>query len=212
MKKTLKKIVPLLAAVFACAAASAWDWGSYCGALEGKHFLLKAGIGYGVAPEKWEQKAGAVTFSGDDEDGETFTQTGNFSDLTSGFVLPIQAEYLLGKIPLGITLSCRFQWGKNKDMDPTILKTFSSAIMAGLDYHMAPGPEWLDFYLGAKLGGNFGSFTIANEKSSATVKKSTKAFAYDVHAGATFFLAERVGINAEIGTLNKLSMSAVFNF
>ncbi|MCM1322420.1 MAG: hypothetical protein NC041_08710 [Bacteroides sp.] len=215
MKKQLKKIVPLLAAMLACAAASAWDWGSYCGALDGKHCIFKAGIGYGVAPEKWEQKAGAP-FSGSKLDSDIATVLSGISDntflnLTSGFVLPVQIEFLLGKVPIGITMGCRFQWGKNKDIEHAVFKTFSSAVMAGLDYHMAPGPRWLDFYAGAKLGGNFGSFTVENTYWNESAKKSSKAFAYDVHAGATFW-GEHVGINTEIGSLTKLSMSLIFNF
>lgn len=210
MKKHLKKIVLLLAITFAGAMASAWDWTSYCENLDGNHWLVKAGVGYGysllnVKSDGYSVKGGA-----------------------SGFVIPVQGEFLLSKIPLGITMNFRPMFGKYSG-----LKTSGFAIMAGANYHVAPGPKWLDLYAGAEMGVFYNSYkyeipSIGDERSILSVggpseravggigtetKKLTGAgFAFGAHVGASFLFTKHFGVNAEVGYPTLISTSALYKF
>ncbi|MCM1408690.1 MAG: hypothetical protein NC041_08805 [Bacteroides sp.] len=194
MKKTLKKIVPLLAAVLCGAIVQAFDFTSYCEALNGNHWLVKAGIGSGYSILKMDVKA----------NGKTITSV---NGTVLGFALPVRGEYLLSNIPLGITLNIRPLWGKYAGM-----KNSGIAFMAGANYHVAPGPKQLDLYAGLELGFSYSSLEYEYPLAKKTETIKGAAFAGGPHVGASFFFTKNFGINAEMGYPTLISASAVLKF
>ncbi|MDE7292419.1 MAG: hypothetical protein K2N58_10300 [Treponemataceae bacterium] len=171
MKKHFKKLVLVLAVTLAGAMVSAWDWTSYCENLDGSHWLIKAGVGYG------------------------------YSWWNGGFVIPIQGEYLLDAIPLGITANFR-----------PIFSGYGAgfSLIAGANYHVAPGPEWLDLYAGLGLGFFFDH--IADKYVYHGDKQNWAHFAFDAHIGASFMFSKHFGVNVEAGYPTYFSASAALAF
>lgn len=54
MRKSLKRLALVLAVMLGGAVSQAWDWTSYCENLDGNHWLVRAGIGYGYALGKFK--------------------------------------------------------------------------------------------------------------------------------------------------------------
>ena len=54
MRKRFKRFALVLAVMLGGAVSQAWDWTSYCENLDGNHWLVKAGIGYGYALGKFK--------------------------------------------------------------------------------------------------------------------------------------------------------------
>lgn len=191
MKKHFKKLVLVLAVTFAGAMASAWDWTSYCGNLDGKNWLLKAGVGFGYATAnvKWKDVG---------DYGEALG--GKFHAYGSGFVIPIQGEYLLSAIPLGITAQVRPMFGGHSGWKETAF-----SILAGANYHVAPGPDWLDLYAGLGLGVHI--LSLKEDYAFGTFKAFGAGFAFDAHVGATFMFTNTMGVSAEFGYPNYATVS-----
>lgn len=196
MKKHLKKIVLLLAVTFAGAMASAWDWTSYCENLDGNHWLVKAGVGYGYALGKFKYSYDIPYYG---------KQEVSYKGAVTGFAIPIQGEYLLGKIPLGITLNVRPLFGKTGGW-----KSSSIAIMAGANYHVAPGPKWLDLYAGLEMGMYYTSTKW--ESMGYDGKAGGAAFAFGAHIGSTFMFSKHIGLTVEAGYPTYGSASVAFAF
>ena len=186
MKNNLKKIALALAVVLGGAMAQAWDWTSYCEALEGNRWIVKAGVGYGYSLVNMDH---------------------GVKGAAGGFALPIQGEFLLGKIPLGITLDFRPMWGKYSGM-----KTSSIALMAGANYHVSPGPKWLDLYAGMEMGFFYSWLEYEFSYIEETEKLKGAGFAFGAHVGASFFFTKHFGVNAEVGYPTLVSASAAFTF
>lgn len=216
MKKHFKKLVLVLAVTLAGAMASAWDWTSYCGNLDGSHWLIKAGVGYG-----WSYgsvKYGSYPYYEFDYSGELVEKSwdmGKGKEVAAGFVIPIQGEYLLSAIPLGITAQFRPLFGKASGYSAS-----GFAIMAGANYHVAPGPEWLDLYAGVELGVFYqsvkwevGYWNFDKNGHEFWDKYSTKAkgagFAFGAHVGASFVFSKIFAVNVEAGYPTVFSASAV---
>ncbi len=191
MKKHFKKLVLVLAVTLAGAMASAWDWTSYCPNLDGNHWLLKAGVGFGYATAnvKWKDTGKWGDYLG-----------GKFHAYGSGFVIPIQGEYLLSAIPLGITAQVRPMFGSHGDWKETAF-----TILAGANYHVSPGPDWLDLYAGLGLGVNL--LSLKEEYPFGTFKAFGAGFAFDAHVGATFMFTNTMGVSAEFGYPNYATVS-----
>lgn len=188
MRKSFKKLALVLAVTLAGAMAQAWDWTSYCENLDGNHWLLKAGVGYGYSTAKLKY------------DGNTIGRWG-----IGGFVIPIQGEFLLGKIPLGITAQFRpifgsTGWGRAAGF----------TVLAGANYHVAPGPKWLDLYAGLGMGFHF--FSSKEEIWDETYKWRGAGFAFDGHIGATFMFNQHMGVGVEFGWPNYATVSFAFSF
>ncbi len=186
MKKCFKKLVLLLAVTLAGAMASAWDWTSYCENLDGNHWLVRAGVGYGYSRAKVESVKGAV----------------------NGFAIPIQGEFLLSEIPLGITLNLRPLFGKYSGG----MKARGFALMAGANYHVAPGPDWLDLYAGLEMGFFYTSVEYEYPFIDRTKKYKGAAFAIGPHIGASFLFTKHIGLNVEAGYPTYGSVSVAFAF
>ncbi len=196
MKNQVKRLALVLAVALGCAAAQAWEWTSYCDALEGDRWLVKAGVGYGFAKGNWKF----------DQYGVNYTLKGT----VKGFVIPIQGEFLLQKIPLGITLGVRPLFGKYSGV-----KTTAFTAMAGANYHVAPGPKALDLYAGMEMGLHYATIkwpTFDSQGKPSEDKLKGAAFAFGAHVGANFLFTEHFGVNAEVGYPNILSASAAFKF
>lgn len=195
MKKHFKKLVLVLAVTLAGAMASAWDWTSYCGNLDGKNWLLKAGVGFGYATATVKYK---------DVKDEYARWVGKEKVYGSGFVIPIQGEYLLSAIPLGITAQVRPMFGSNGDWKETAF-----SIIVGANYHVAPGPDWLDLYAGLGLGVNLLSvkYDWGYGSYHETFKGFGAGFAFDAHVGATFMFTNTMGVSAEFGYPNYATVS-----
>lgn len=194
MKKCFKKLVLLLAVTLAGAMASAWDWTSYCENLDGNHWLVKAGVGYGysLAKFKWDY-AGVETSA---------------KGAVNGLAIPIQGEFLLSKIPLGITANFRPIFGKYAGG----MKASGFAVMAGANYHVAPGPDWLDLYAGLEMGIFYTSVKYEIPFVNDTVKGKGAAFAIGPHIGASFLFTKHIGLNVEAGYPTYGSVSVAFAF
>lgn len=199
MRKGLKSLALVLAITLGGAVAQAWEWTSYCGNLDGNKWLLKAGIGYGYA-------SGKVKEEWKDWDS---TYTDKYRYWGGGFVIPIQGEFLLGKIPLGITAQVRPMFG-----DP-----FAFTILAGANYHVAPGPDWLDLYAGLGLGVHILShkydYYVWDERGGhydGTKRGGGAGFAFDAHVGATFMFNQHMGVGVEFGWPNYATASFSFAF
>lgn len=189
MKEHFKKLALVLAVTLAGAMASAWDWTSYCGNLDGNHWLLKAGVGFGYATANVKYK------------DSVWDGYGKWHAYGSGFVIPIQGEYLLSAIPLGITAQVRPMFGSHGDWKETAF-----TILAGANYHVAPGPDWLDLYAGLGLGVHL--LSIKDESwYGHTYKAFGAGFAIDAHVGATFMFTNTMGVGAEFGYPNYATVS-----
>lgn len=171
MRKGLKSLALVLAITLGGAVAQAWDWTSYSGNLDGDKWLLKAGIGFGYAH-------------------------GNHGWHHAGFVIPIQGEFLLEKIPLGITAQVR----------PLFGNPFAFTILAGANYHVAPGPDWLDLYAGLGMGVHILSWKYDGSRDAGA------GFAFDAHIGATFMFNQHMGVGVEFGYPNYATASFSFAF
>ena len=191
MRKGLKSLALVLAITLGGAVAQAWEWTSYCGNLDGNKWLLKAGIGWGWAK-------GTVKWEWEGPDGKTYTEKDKVWD--GGFVIPIQGEFLLGKIPLGITAQVRPMFGN----------PFAFTILAGANYHVAPGPDWLDLYAGLGLGVHIMSWKY--EWFGGSERYSGAGFAFDAHVGATFMFNQHMGVGVEFGWPNYATASFSFAF
>ena len=200
MRKGLKSLALVLAITLGGAVAQAWEWTSYCGNLDGNKWLLKAGIGYGYSVIRGKYKGDA---------GDWWP--GKWRVYGSGFIIPIQGEFLLEKIPLGITAQVRPMfgntgWGKAVDF----------TIMAGANYHVAPGPDWLDLYAGLGLGVHIMSSKESeaywDEGKYHSAKISGAGFAFDAHIGATFMFNQHMGVGVEFGWPNYATASFSFAF
>ncbi|MBD5437545.1 MAG: outer membrane beta-barrel protein [Treponema sp.] len=196
MKKYLKRLVLLLAVTLAGAMASAWDWTSYCENLDGNHWLVKAGVGYGYSLGKFKYSYD-LPYVGKQEI--------SYKGAVTGFAIPIQGEFLLSKIPLGITLDFRPLFGKTGGW-----KSSSIALMAGANYHVAPGPEWLDLYAGLEMG--FYYTSTKWEVAGYDGKAGGAGFAFGAHLGSTFMFSKHIGLNVEVGYPTYGSASVAFAF
>lgn len=198
MRKGLKSLALVLAITLGGAVAQAWEWTSYCGNLDGNKWLLKAGIGYGYASGKVKWEAEIL--------GTTYSTKEKFWD--GGFVIPIQGEFLLGKIPLGITAQVRPMFGN----------PFAFTILAGANYHVAPGPDWLDLYAGLGLGVHIVSWKYDRywetdkDYGWETKRAAGAGFAFDAHIGATFMFNQHMGVGVEFGWPNYATASFSFAF
>lgn len=203
MKKHFKKFVLVFAVTLAGAMVSAWDWTSYCENMDGSQWLIKAGVGYGWSSAKVDGGTATVKIPGY---GDYSWDIGKFKSVAAGFVIPIQGEYLLSAIPLGITAQFRPLFGKYSGFS-----TSGFAIMAGANYHVAPGPAWLDLYAGMEMGLFYHS--IKYEESYYTYNYETKAkgagFAFDAHIGASLMFSNMLGVNVEVGYPTVFSTSVV---
>ena len=217
MKKHFKKFVLVFAVTLAGAMVSAWDWTSYCENMDGSQWLIKAGVGYG-----WSY--GSVKYGSypyydiDPYSGKLVERSldlGKGKEVSAGFVIPIQGEYLLSAIPLGITAQFRPLFGKASGYSAS-----GFAIMAGANYHVAPGPEWLDLYAGVELGVFYqsvkwevGYWNFDSKGNEFWDKYSTKAkgagFAFDAHIGASLMFSNMLGVNVEVGYPTVFSTSVV---
>ena len=191
MKKYLKRLVLLLAVTLAGTMASAWDWTSYCENLDGNHWLVKAGVGYGYALGKFKYSYELPVVG---------KQEFSYKGAVTGFAIPVEGEFLLSKIPLGITLNVRPLFGKTGGWKATSL-----AVMAGANYHVAPGPDWLDLYAGLGLGVHL--LSVKDEWPNKTYKAFGAGFAFDAHVGATFMFTNTMGVSAEFGYPNYATVS-----
>lgn len=208
MKKHFKKFVLVFAVTLAGAMVSAWDWTSYCENMDGSQWLIKAGVGYGWSSAKvsyGSYTTPAFTYYGYTWGGESY-DLGKGKSVAAGFVIPIQGEYLLSAIPLGITAQFRPLFGKAGGYSAS-----GFAIMAGANYHVAPGPKWLDLYAGMEMGLFYHS--IKYEESYYTYNYETKAkgagFAFDAHIGASLMFSNMLGVNVEVGYPTVFSTSVV---
>ena len=206
MKKHFKKFVLVFAVTLAGAMVSAWDWTSYCENMDGSQWLIKAGVGYGWSSAKVDGGSYTAEWT---VGGHKYTypvDIGKFKSVAAGFVIPIQGEYLLSAIPLGITAQFRPLFGKYSGFS-----TSGFAIMAGANYHVAPGPAWLDLYAGMEMGLFYHS--IKYEESYYTYNYETKAkgagFAFDAHIGASLMFSNMLGVNVEVGYPTVFSTSVV---
>lgn len=196
MRKGLKSLALVLAITLGGAMAQAWDWVSYCGNLDGNKWLLKAGIGWGYA-------SGKVKIAG--YDYQEYGMTIHVPEIKTrewggGFVIPVQGEFLLGKIPLGITAQVRPMFGN----------PFAFTILAGANYHVAPGPDWLDLYAGLGLGVHIISYKY--DWFEGTERGAGAGFAFDAHIGATFMFNQHMGVGVEFGWPNYATASFSFAF
>lgn len=194
MKKYLKRIVLLLAITLAGTMASAWDWTSYCENLDGNHWLVKAGVGYGYALGKFKY-----------ENPLLGNAEVSYKGAVTGFAVPVEGEFLLSKIPLGITLNVRPLFGKTGGWKAT-----SIAVMAGANYHVAPGPDWFDLYAGLEMGMYYTSakWEVLNYDGKA----GGAAFAFGAHVGTNFMFSKHVGLNLQVGYPTYGSASVAFAF
>lgn len=223
MKKHFKKFVLVFAVTLAGAMVSAWDWTSYCENMDGSQWLIKAGVGYGWSSAKvsyGSYTSPTFTDYGYTYGGESY-DLGKGKSVAAGFVIPIQGEYLLSAIPLGITAQFRPLFGKAGGYSAS-----GFAIMAGANYHVAPGPKWLDLYAGMEMGlfyqsekyeysydyvKDIDSRTGSPIYDSATysVKAKGAGFAFDAHIGASLMFSNMLGVNVEVGYPTVFSTSVV---
>lgn len=196
MKKHFKKIVLLLAVTLAGAMASAWEWTSYCENLDGNHWLVKAGVGYGYALGKFKYSYDLPVLG---------KYEVSYKGAVTGFAVPIEGEFLLSKIPLGITLNVRPLFGKTGGW-----KSTSIAAMAGANYHVAPGPDWFDLYAGLQMGMYYTSAKW--EAAGHDGKAGGAGFAFGAHIGSNFMFSKHVGLNLQVGYPTYGSASVAFAF
>ncbi|MBD5435231.1 MAG: hypothetical protein HDR36_01755 [Treponema sp.] len=211
MKKHFKKFVLVFAVTLAGAMVSAWDWTSYCENMDGSQWLIKAGVGYGWSSAKVDGGSYTAEWT---VGGHKYTypvDIGKFKSVAAGFVIPIQGEYLLSAIPLGITAQFRPLFGKYSGFS-----TSGFAIMAGANYHVAPGPAWLDLYAGMEMGLFYHS--VKYEESywyggdgyyNYETKAKGAGFAFDAHIGASLMFSNMLGVNVEVGYPTVFSTSVV---
>ena len=193
MRKSFKKLALVLAVTLAGAMAQAWDWTSYCENLDGNHWLLKAGVGYGYATARVKYKVDEMDWYG------------KFKAWGGGFVIPIQGEFLLPSIPLGITAQVRPMFGNHGYWKETAF-----SILVGANYHVAPGPKWFDLYAGIGMGVHI--MSLKDTGWWETYKASGAGFAFDGHIGATFMFNQHMGVGVEFGWPNYATVSFAFSF